>query len=92
MKLAEIMKNARKTRNLRLHHVSSGTGVSVSTINNIETGKLLHAKIKTLEALVAFYGVNKDDAFIAAERISPDVFWKIIRCPQLLQVIRNYPE
>jgi transcriptional regulator with XRE-family HTH domain len=92
MKLAKIMLNARKSRDLRLHNVARATGISISTIHNIESGKLIHAKIKTLEALVAFYGLDKDSSFIAAERIPPDVFWKIIRCPALLNIVRKHGE
>lgn len=92
MKLAEIMKKARKSRKLKLCEVAEFTGLKIAFISAVENGKILRPKMDKLYKLVTYYGINLDETCIAAERVPQDCFFKIIRNPELMQIIRDYPE
>lgn len=92
MVLAELIKNSRNIRKLTLREVARLTKIPLTMLCNIETSKNPRPKMDILYQLSAFYNLPSDDVCIAATRVPQDVFFKIIRCPQLLQVIRDYPE
>lgn len=92
MLLAAIIKEARKNRELSLREVSRLTKISLALLCYIETGRKPRPKMEILAKLSAFYNIPIDIICLAATRIPQDCFYKIIRCPSLLQVIRDYPE
>lgn len=92
MTLAEIMKDARKTRGLKLKEVARLAKLKVAAISAIENGRVKRPKMDTLYKLIIFYGLNLDETCVIAERVPQDCFFKIIRNPDLMKLIRNYPE
>jgi len=92
MKLGELLKNTRKTANHTLKVASRNIGISIGYLHDLENGKAFRPKMKVLRSIADFYGIDYDNLCITAERVPQSEFFKIIRCPQLLQVIREYPE
>ena len=92
MTLAEIIKEARKNSGLTLREVARKTQISLTLLCAIETGKQPRPKMKILSTLSAFYNISHDAVCISATRIPQKEFYKVIRCPALLEIIRNYPE
>lgn len=92
MLLSEIIKNARKNRHLTLREVARLTKISLTQLHYIETGKQPRPKMEILYKLSAFYNIPIDIICIASTRIPSDIFYKIIRCPELMGVIRQHKE
>ena len=92
MALADVIKEARKNSGLTLRDVARKTEISLTLLCAIETGKRPRPKMEILSRLSAFYNISNDVVCIAATRIPQKEFYKVIRCPALLEVIRNYPE
>ena len=92
MVLSEIIKKARKDRRLSLREVAHLTKISLTLLCAIETGKQPRPKMDILYRLAAFYNLSSDKVCLSATRIPQDVFYKIIRCPELLEVVRRHKE
>ena len=92
MAFADLIKNARKNRGLSLREVSHLTKISLTKLHSIETGAQRHPKMEAIYKLVAFYNLDSDTACLSAVRVPQDCFYKIIRCPELLKIIRAYKE
>ena len=91
-KLGDMVRTARKTRGLTIRDACTMLRVSPGHLHAIETGKIERPKMEVIYSLAAYYGLPSDDVCLAATRIPQDCFYKIIRCPSLIEVIRNFPE
>lgn len=89
MTYSEMIKQARKDSGLTLEYVAEKLNTSASYLHDIENGKTKTPKMTLLTQLAGFYYMDRDKLLVAAERIPDDVFYKIIRNPQLIQVIRD---
>ena len=90
MNLGEIVKNARISAGLTLQDVAKHTGLSIGYLSEIENGKSLRPKMKALRDIAGFLCINQDDIIMAAQRIPEDVYWKVVRTPSLVAIIRSY--
>ncbi len=92
MTLAELLYNHRKNLKLSLRKAAIEIGLSFSYLADLESGKRIHPKMYALNKIAKFYSISEDFLCIISERIPQDCFFKIIRCPELLGIIRNHPE
>ena len=90
MKLSDLLINKRKELDWTLSTASERTGISASYLSDIEHDRPVRMKMDTLQKISNAYGINYDEILVAAERIPPDVYWKIVRNPDLLSIIRSY--
>ena len=90
MTLGKLLKNARISNGLTLQRVADYIGISTPYLSDLENGKALRPKIEILQKCAEYLGIEADDLIIAAEKIPPDVYWKIVHNPHLLDVVRNY--
>ena len=88
MTLAEILKKARADKGLTLQKVADWANISVPYLSDLENGKALRPKIEILQKCAEYLGVDSDVLIVAAEKIPPDVYWKIVHRPELLHAIR----
>lgn len=89
MLLSEMLKNSREAVGYTLSEACERIGISVTYLWELETGKRKRPKIGTLQKIADVYGVSPDVVIRSAEKIPPDVYWKIIHNPRLVEVIRN---
>jgi transcriptional regulator with XRE-family HTH domain len=89
MTYSEMIKQARKDSGLTLEYVAEKLGTSASYLHDIENGRTKTPKMALLTALAGFFYIDRDKLLVAAERVPDDVFYKIIRNPQLITLIRN---
>lgn len=92
MTLGELLKNSRKTAKLTLKKAALNVDISLGYLHDLESGRALRPKMKVLRAISDFYPIDYDMLCLTAERLPQDCFYKIIRCPELLEVIRNHSE
>ncbi len=90
MSLGLMLKRARFDKDLTLKEAAAEIKIAVSHLHAIEQGRKPRPKMETLAKLAHFYGLNYDDLCIAATRIPSDAFYKVIRYPQLLDIIRKF--
>lgn len=90
--LQKMLRRARFEADLTIKEASSKIGIAASHLHGIERGLIPRPKMATLAKLSQFYGLNYDELCIAATRIPSDAFYKVTRVPELLKVIREYPE
>lgn len=92
MSLGELLKKHRKVTRLTLREASRKLDISVGYLSDMENGRIPRPKMNRIYDLADLYGINIDTICIAATRIPTDAFFKVVRCPALLEVIRNFPE
>ncbi len=92
MKLSERLYTSRKQRKITLKEAAKKCGCSFQHLQKLEKEKIFRPKLELLYRLAVFYCIPPDMLILEAGKIPQDVYWKITRCPQLLQVIRDYPE
>jgi transcriptional regulator with XRE-family HTH domain len=92
MTFAELIKNRRLSGGFTLSKAAKQIGISIGYLNDLEQGRALRPKMKYIYAMAGLYGVSIDEICIAAERVPQDVFYKIIKNPDLLDVIRAWKE
>lgn len=92
MIFSEIIKNAREKSNIPLRLAAKNIGISIGYLNDLERGRALRPKMKYIYAMAGFYALDIDELCLSAERIPQDVFYKIIRRPELLNIVRNHAE
>lgn len=92
MNLGERLLSLRKSRGITLKDAQIRCGCSFQNLQKIERGIITRPKIELLYKLAAFYQFPSDILIMEAGKIPSDVYWKIVRSPKLLQVIRDYPE
>jgi transcriptional regulator with XRE-family HTH domain len=90
MSLAKKLKSARKDRGDILEKVAKAVGISTTYLNDLENGIVFRPKIEFISSLADYYGINKDELILASGKIPQDVYYKIIKYPELLEVIRGY--
>lgn len=87
--LASILRSARESKGYKLHHVAKYCDISIAYLGALETGKALRPKIRILQKAAEILQIDPDVLIITAEKIPPDVYWKIVYNPKLIDVIRN---
>ena len=92
MTLGEYLKQQRVAQRKILKIVARDTEISIGYLHKIETGKQQRPQIWALEKLAAYYGIDQDYIISLAGKIPSDVYWKVTRCPALLEIIRQHPE
>lgn len=92
MKLEKILKDARSRAGVTTRKAAKNIGLSIAYLNDLEHGRATKPKMKYLYSIASYYGLDFDILCIAAERIPQDVYYKVIRCPELFAIIRNHPE
>lgn len=92
MTFAEIIKESRLKAGFTFKFCAENLGISIGYLNDLEQGRALRPKMKVIYAMAGLYGVPIDDLCLSAERIPQDVFYKIIRYPELLETVRQYKE
>jgi transcriptional regulator with XRE-family HTH domain len=90
--LGDKLKNARENKDLTLRQVESMLGISFGHINAFEHGKVDRPKLETLQKFIDFYGLDSDDVMHLAGRIPQDVYWKLIRNPKFVSLVRTLVE
>lgn len=91
-KLAVMLKKARSDMGVTLREASQALGIAPSYLHAFENGNRKPPKMEMLYKIGGYYALNIDDLCIAAGRVPTDIFYKIIRCPELLAVIRDHKE
>lgn len=92
MSLGKYLKQVRKLNKKTLEIVARDTEISIGYLHKIETEKQKRPKIWALQKLAAYYGIGDNDLIIRAGKIPPVEYHKVVRCPELLEVIRNHRE
>ena len=90
MTFAELIKKRRISADLTLAKASKQIGISIGYLNDLEQGRALRPKMKYIYAMAGLYGLDIDVLCVTAERVPQDVFYKIIKNPDLLDVIRAW--
>ncbi len=92
--LAEIMKAGRTATKLSLRKVSNALGTkdgfSFSNLAKLERAEYPRPPITVLLKLAKLYDITDTDKIILlAEKIPPDVYWRIVDNAALLSVVRR---
>ncbi len=90
MTFAQTIKESRISAGFTLKFCSEHLGISIGYLNDLEQGRALRPKMNVIYAMSGLYGIPLDDLCIVADRIPQDVYYKIIRQPELLKVVRDY--
>lgn len=88
----ELLKKNRKKLGYPVRKVAEIVKMPFSVYAQMERGERVKIHVDKIEAIANLYNINVDDLCLQCERIPTGIFYKLIRCPSLLQVIRNYPE
>lgn len=91
-KLGDFIRNKRLQMGVGLNRAAKIIGISASNLHDIETGKKTRPKIDTLNSIASFLGVHPDTIIILAEKIPPDVYWRMAKNPELIEMVRNYKQ
>lgn len=88
--LGQLLKEARISKGYKLHHVAKYCNISIAYLSELENGKAKRPKIIILQKAAEILQTDPDVLIITAEKIPPDVYWKIVHNPQLLDIIRKF--
>jgi transcriptional regulator with XRE-family HTH domain len=92
MTFAELIKNRRLSGGFTLAKAAKQIGISIGYLNDLEQGRALRPKMKYIYAMAGLYGIDTDVLCVTAERVPQDVFYKIIKNPELIDLIRAWKE
>jgi len=90
IQLGKKLRESRESIGLSVRHVSKLLNASFGNVAKLERGEYSRPPIKMLQGMCEIYGLEADEIIVQAEKIPPDVYWRIIRNPSLLNVIRSY--
>lgn len=90
MELSKRLKTLRKASKLSLRAASKQCGCSFQYLQKLESGESIRPAMDLLYTLASVYDFAADTLILEAEKIPSDVYWKIIRNPELLAQIRFY--
>jgi transcriptional regulator with XRE-family HTH domain len=90
MNFSQMLKDGRKRQEMTLTEAANLFGISVSYLSEIENNLKQYRKMDFIYKAANIYGMNSDILCLSAERVPTDVFNKLVKNPQLLEVIRNY--
>lgn len=88
--LGELLKESRISKGYKLHHVAKYCGISIAYLSELENGKAKRPKIAILQKAAEILQIDPDILIITAEKIPPQVYWKIVHNPKLLDAIRAW--
>jgi transcriptional regulator with XRE-family HTH domain len=89
MKLSQRLRELRKNNKLTLQDVARRCKVSFQYLSQLENDKAFRPKMELLYKLAVYYNFSSDTLINEAQKIPEDVYWKIIKHPHLVQIIRN---
>lgn len=87
-----FLKNRRVSLGYSVRKAARLIDVPFGVLASIERGERAKIRMEMLEKIASLYDVDMDGLCIMCERIPRQVFYKIIRNPELLSVIREYRE
>lgn len=90
MELSSRLKTLRKQRKITLKQASERCGCSFQYLQKLESGLAIRPAIDLLYKLAAFYQFSSDILILEAGKVPQDVYYEIVRCPELLELIRNH--
>lgn len=83
------IKEARKQKGWILIEAAQKLGISKSLLSDFENNKVDRIKMDMLKTISINYGLPYDETVIMGGRIPEDVYYKIIRNPELVTLIRE---
>lgn len=86
----EMLRNERLKRNWSVRKVAEIIDYPFTLLAAMERGEEIKLRISIIENLCSLYELPMDDVCIMIEKIPTAIFYKVIDCPALLNVIRNY--
>lgn len=89
MKFSEMMRDGRDKMGLTLAEASSKIGISIGYLSDFENDRAERAKMEIIYNSANLYGINVDELCLAAGRIPKDIYYKIVKHPYLIGVIRK---
>lgn len=89
-RFGEYMRKQRVAKDLTLREVSKETKIGVTLLHYIERGKIERPKMQDLKTLAAYYGLPEDDVILKGGRLPSEVYFRILKHPELINVIKNY--
>ena len=89
MTLAQMLRKARLSKDVTILIASKEIGIASSHLHAIERGKKLRPKMAILRKIADYYLIPYDDICVAAYRIPDDVFDKIAKSKELIELIPN---
>jgi len=88
----DFLLGRRKKLGYSVREVANIVGTPFGVLASIERGEKAKIRVDMVEHLAALYDVNSDMLHIMCERIPQKVFYKIIRNPELLDIVRAWKE
>lgn len=89
-KFSDYIRKVRINKEVTLRQVAKETGLGVTQLHYIERGKVARPKMEELRTLAAYYGLPEDDVILKGGRLPSDIYFRIIKHPELIQIIRNH--
>lgn len=91
--LGKILRQKRKSAKLSVRSVAAACKkLSFSHLASIERGRIARPKVDILNFLINFYGLDGDEVMRLAGRIPDDIYWKLVRSPKLVKLLRTFQE
>lgn len=90
--IGQLLRKARRDRDLTIYEVALRIDTSTTNLYCIERNKRDSINPELLYKLAVYYNLSSDVVFITAGMIPKDITDKILRSPQLLEVIRQLEE
>lgn len=90
--LGELLKQSRENKDLTLREVGDMLGISFAHVSAFENARVARPKLETLQKLIDFYGLDSDEVMRLAGRIPQDVYWKLVRNPKFVKLVRTLLE
>ncbi len=87
----EMLKKSRKDRGLTLAEAATDLGMTPSNLYGIENDDHRQFRPETLTKMAIYYCLPIDRLLLSANLLPMDISDKIIRHPELLQLIRDHP-
>lgn len=85
----EILRQIRVEAGHTLQYVSEKTGLSISYLQELETGKAKNPSFATVTTLGDFFHAYRDEVHKEARRIPKDIFFKITDSEKSFEEIRK---
>lgn len=87
--LGKLLRSEREKISMPLRDVAKICKISFGALSKLERAETPRPPIDLLQRLAVLYDIEADNLIILAEKIPPDVYWKIVSNPSLVKTIRN---
>lgn len=85
----QLIRKKRQELGLTLHDVAGFCNSPFGSLAAIERGEVVKIPMRLIHSLSVLYAMDYDQLCEKAERIPEDIYYKIVRNPQLFSVIRS---